>query len=332
MTPEQFERFVDPSSGVALRLQEAEISGGNVRSGRLVDANGTISFPVVDFIPRFVPTDNYAVNFGLQWNTHRRTQLDSHNGSTYSRDRFFAATGWPADLTGQRILEAGSGAGRFTEILVGSGADVYSCDFSGAVEANYANNGDARNLTLFQGSIYELPLPEQSFDRVVCLGVLQHTPDPEKTFDCLAKMVRPGGSLVVDAYSQSWKQLLHWKYLLRPLAKRLPPPLLYSLVAWYTPKLLPLAAILRQVGGRAGARLVPILDQSDKAVSAEIQRDWAILDTFDALSPAFDHPQSGATLRRWFETRGFDAVEVTGDALVVARGTRAPASAGRPGA
>ena len=44
------------------------------------------------------------------------------------------------------ILEVGSGAGRFTEVLVTTGATVISCDLSSAVDANYRNNGTQREF------------------------------------------------------------------------------------------------------------------------------------------------------------------------------------------
>jgi len=44
------------------------------------------------------------------------------------------------------------------------------------------------------------------------------------------------------------------------------------MVNWYAPKLMPLAKVMRKIGGRAGARLVPILDQSDKLVPPTVQR------------------------------------------------------------
>ncbi len=322
MTPEQLGCFADPDSGAPLRLVDAEMVGGHVKSGSLVAADGGATFPVREFLPRFVPADNYADNFGLQWQTHRHTQLDSRNGATYSRDRLFVGSGWPADLRGQRVLEAGSGAGRFTEVLAGTGAEVFSFDFSAAVAANYASNGHRPNVVLFQGDIYKIPFPERSFDKVICLGVLQHTPDVGKTFRCLAKMVKPGGSLVVDAYSTGWKQMVHWKYVMRPLTRSMDRRKLYRFVSWYAPKLMPLARVMRKIGGRAGLRLVPIMDQSDKAVAPDVQRDWTILDTYDALSPTFDRPQSAATLRRWFGECGFRDVHVGPGAIgLVARGT-----------
>lgn len=36
--------------------------------------------------------------------------------------------------------------------------------------------------------------------KVFCFGVLQHTPDVNKSVQCLAEMVKPGGELAVDFY------------------------------------------------------------------------------------------------------------------------------------
>src|SRR5262249_21242944 len=48
-----------------------------------------------------------------QWNRFARTQLDSANGTTESRDTFVEKTGWAlADLKGVRVLDAGCGMGR----------------------------------------------------------------------------------------------------------------------------------------------------------------------------------------------------------------------------
>ena len=67
-------------------------------------------YPVQQGIARFVPAENYARSFGLQWNRHRQTQLDSRVGKPISENRLFQTTGWPRDMRGARILEAGSGA------------------------------------------------------------------------------------------------------------------------------------------------------------------------------------------------------------------------------
>lgn len=281
------------------------------------------TFPITHDVPRFVPNDDYAESFGFQWNTHAKTQLDSFTSTSISHDRLFAASKWPNDLTGQVVLEAGSGAGRFTESLVKTGATVLSFDLSTAVDANHANNGQNGNLLIMQASIYNIPVQPRSIDKVVCLGVIQHTPDPQKTFQSLADCVRPGGQLVIDVYANRWRSVLSWKYLLRPITKRMNDRKLYSLVERVTRAVFPLSVLLYRYFGRLGIRLLPIVHYPWLGLPTEVAKQWAILDTFDMYSPAHDHPQSIKTIRRWYQAAGFVNVEVEyGPNGVVGRGSR----------
>jgi len=278
---------------------------------------------IVNSIPRFVSSDNYAHSFGYQWNIHRKTQLDSFTGLNISKDRLTAGTQWPDDLRNQRILEAGSGAGRFTEVLLATGADVFSFDYSLAVEANFLNNGHSKNLHLFQGDIYNMPFVEGTFDKVICFGVIQHTPDPAQTFLSLAKQVRPGGELVIDVYRHDIWACLQWKYLLRPFTKRADKKKLYKLISRLVPLMLPVARILRKLAGRVGARLSPIVEYSHLGLSPAVNRDWAVLDTFDMYSPEYDLPQTLATVKDWFEKAEFvDVVVKNGFNGVVGKGRK----------
>jgi SAM-dependent methyltransferase len=265
--------------------------------------------------------ENYAGSFALQWNKHRKTQLDSFTGLTISRDRLFGITRWPADLTGQTILEAGSGAGRFTEVLVTTGAEIVSFDLSSAIEANFRNNGHNKNLRILRADILDIPVPPMSFDKVLGLGVIQHTPDPGKAFLSLAECVKPGGEIVIDVYAARLRALLSWKYILRPVTKRMSSPRLYALVEWATPRLFPVARALSRILGRAGPRLLPIVYYP--GLPSELSLQWSILDTFDMLSPVHDHPQTLKTVRRWFEEAGFVDVFVGyGPNGIVGRGRR----------
>jgi SAM-dependent methyltransferase len=280
-------------------------------------------YPVINSIPRFVPPSNYADSFGFQWNTHAATQLDSQCNITLSRDRVFAVTGWPEQLKGQTVLEAGSGAGRFTEVLVKTGANILSFDFSTAVDANSRNNGTHSNLMLFQGDIFNIPVPDHSIDRVFCLGVLQHTPDPKKAFMSLASKVKPGGSLAIDIYAWDWKAALQWKYVLRPISRNLNNKKLYRFVAAITPALVAPTRLLRKLAGRTGARLSPIVEYSHLGLDDATNKQWAVLDTFDMYSPAHDHPQSETTIKAWFTEIGFEQIHVgRGPNGVIGRGQR----------
>jgi SAM-dependent methyltransferase len=283
-------------------------------------------YPIVNGVARFVQREHYAGSFGLQWNVHRKTQLDSYTGLPLSRNRLFDVSRWSEDLRGQTILEAGCGAGRFTEVLLSTGAQVLSFDLSTAVEANHANNASHPNVVIFQADIFAIPVRPLSVDKVICLGVLQHTPDPATAFRRLTEHVRPGGELVVDVYAAHMRSLICWKYALRPLTKRADRRRLYRIIAAGTPPLVPISAWLYRRAGSLGARLLPIVQYAHLGLPAALNREWAVLDTFDMYAPAHDHPQSLSTVSRWFEDAGFVGVTVEyGANGIIGRG-RKPAA------
>jgi len=143
--------MISKASSVFLSALPADAGSLNLNQDSLqCSACGTV-FNIVREIPRFVRNDDYAESFGFQWNVHARTQLDSFTKKSISRDRLFKATGWPSDLSGQTVLEAGSGAGRFTEVLVTTGASIISFDLSSAVDANHRSNGQHENFAYYPG-------------------------------------------------------------------------------------------------------------------------------------------------------------------------------------
>ena len=270
------------------------------------------NYVIKNGIPRFVSNFNYSNSFGYQWHQHYKTQLDSNSKLSISKDRLLEVTGWTLDeIEDSIIVEAGSGAGRFTEVLLNAGAYVISFDFSNAVDVIKKNlsNIDSR-LLLFQGDIMRIPLRKRNYSKVICLGVLQHTENPYKAFIELSSLVAPNGEIVIDIYKKTFSSLLQWKYLLRPLTKRLSKESLYSLINVIVPILLPLAAKLRKVAGRFGARLLPICDYSHLGLSDDLNKEWSILDTFDMYSPKYDKPRTKKTILKWFKDAELDVISV----------------------
>ena len=198
---------------------------GDVRvedADALVCAQGCVT-PVVRNVARFVDSDDYAAAFGWQWTHFRRSQLDSYTGTTISRDRLTRCLGGSLSMVrGKTVLEAGCGAGRFTELLLDAGARVVAADLSAAVDANYENCGHHREYFVCQADIRRLPVAPHSFDIVMCLGVVQHTPEPEETIAALAGYVAPGGLLVIDHYSEDYPVTAP-RRVLRDFLLRMPP-------------------------------------------------------------------------------------------------------------
>ena len=299
----------------------------DVVEGLLACARCEAQYPIRRGVPRFVPPENYAASFGLQWNRFRRTQLDSYSGVPISRERFFRQTGWaPEALQGRRVLDIGCGAGRFAEVALSCGATVVALDYSSAVDACWANLGASPALHVVQGDIYRLPFKPGSFDFVYCFGVLQHTPDVRSAFMALPPQLGPGGRLAVDVYPQLRANVVWPKYWLRPLTSRLGAERMFRLAERLVAWLWPLSLRVGRIPG-IGRKLryaIPVVNYEGIYPLSERQlRDWAVLDTFDMLAPAHDQPQSAETVTRWFQEAGLSGIEVFRSGFIVGRGARA---------
>lgn len=276
---------------------------------------GEHSYPVINGIPRFVDADNYAQAFGLQWKTHRQTQLDSVLNTTISLERLESCLGRPLDsLSGKSVLEAGCGAGRFTEWLVKSGAFVHSVDLSVAVEANKETIGERENYVVAQANILGLPFPAEAFDCVICLGVLQHLPSPEAGIEALWSMVKPGGWLVIDHYSWNIRMATKLAFVMRPWLKRMPPERskkivdglvrLFFPLHWAVRKYYPAQMILSRISP------VTFYYQTFPMLTKEQHYGMSQLDTYDGLTDYYKHYRTKNQLQSFLESLGAVNLEV----------------------
>lgn len=276
-------------------------------------------YPVKNSIPRFVTQDNYASSFGLQWNEYRTTQLDSHTGMTISHDRLERILGGSlAIVKGKKVLEAGCGAGRFSEILLKAGAHLYAVDLSTAVDANYANCSSHSNYSVCQASILELPFAHEQFDIVICIGVIQHTPNPEETLAALCRQVKPGGMLCIDHYTYGYAAT--WsRRVLRSMLLRMPGKIALGVCRALTACLWPVHRCLWHLRTMSLTsrlrhhflRFSPIVDYHDAypQLGPERLRIWATLDTHDTLTDCYKHLRSTDEIRNTLSSLGMVRIE-----------------------
>jgi hypothetical protein len=136
---------------------------------------------------------------------------------------------------------------------------------------------------------------------VLCLGVVQHTPDPEATIERLYAQVRPGGWLVLDHYAPS---LSHYTkitaLLLRPVLKRLPPRHGTVAAELLSKAFIPMHRAVRhqKLLQMALSRLSPLLTyyHVHPELNDRLQREWAILDTHDSLTDYYKHFRTGGQI------------------------------------
>ena len=104
--------------------------------------------------------------------------------------------GSPAGL---RILDAGCGDGALATALAGRGGNMTGVDADPHMLAAARARTEAMGLAvaLVEGDIGALPFPDVSFDVVVAVTVLCFVPQAEQAVLEMARVLRPGGCLVI---------------------------------------------------------------------------------------------------------------------------------------
>jgi ubiquinone/menaquinone biosynthesis C-methylase UbiE/DNA-binding transcriptional ArsR family regulator len=111
-----------------------------------------------------------------------------------------AIIGALADAPVRALLDLGTGTGRMLELLApqierGLGLDL-SLDMLSLARARLDRAG-LRHCSVRQGDIYDLALPKDSFDAVVIHQVLHFLEDGARAIEEAARVLRPGGRMLV---------------------------------------------------------------------------------------------------------------------------------------
>lgn len=256
-------------------------------------------YPVVDGIPRFVDSDRYVGNFSFEWKVHRRTQIDDADRKT-SAEAFYLRFGLPPEyFAGKRVLDAGVGAGRYADVALRAGAEVWGIDLSYSVATareNLARFGD--RVRLAQADLFSPPFAPEFFDVIYSFGVLHHTPDPRRGFDALVGLLKPGGVVCITTYPD-YGMYFTSRYA-RKLTTRLPAAVLYALTTLFT---LVFYFPYKYLGLRHGfmGRLLPI------SMSDSLRE--AILDTYDCYSPKYQFCYAVHEVFEWFKENGLERID-----------------------
>jgi ubiquinone/menaquinone biosynthesis C-methylase UbiE len=94
---------------------------------------------------------------------------------------------------------AGTGAGFMLPALAARCRKVDGVDLSPMIKytQEMLDKRGLHNVELAQADLAHLPYPDQTFDLVVCLSVIEHIPDPDAVLKEMARVLQPNGVLIL---------------------------------------------------------------------------------------------------------------------------------------
>lgn len=183
-----------------------------------------------------------------------------------------------------RVLDAGCGTGGFLAILRDRRPDLMGLGLEWNQDAAL-RAGQKSAAAVARGSVNALPFADNSFDAAVSADVLCHTSvDPLAALQEMARVLRPGGRLVVNMPAFQWMFSAHDRRV--QTARRLTAPQMAGLLReagfnrprarYWNSLLLPLMIVQRKLLARGDAvsdvaPFPPWLDATFHAVT-EIER------------------------------------------------------------
>ena len=291
-------------------LEAEEFDQGKIKTGMLACRDCNTEYVIRNYVPRFIESKSYADSFGAQWNAFAQVQLDDDH-TVESNLRFDSEIGWSESmLSGKSIIEIGSGAGRFVDVVSRRDARlVVGIDLTSAVDASQNSLANRDNVFFIQADVFNLPIKSVFFDYAYSIGVLHHTPEPQLAFEALVDIVRDGGDVGVSLYEISlysrpnrnslkvatidllWSLNLWRVEFFRTFTTKLPD----SLMIIYCKTVIPILHHLNKI---------PIFKFFRYLLPSTCYRKlpvaWSMLDTMDTYSTKIVHQYRAKDMFQWF--------------------------------
>jgi len=105
----------------------------------------------------------------------------------------------PANASGRRVLDAGSGYRFFAPLLARRGFVVDACDLDASIGPKYDEIAARYDVAIefTQQNLAKMTYADSSFDYICCISVLEHTRAPSEIVREFKRCLKPGGSLLL---------------------------------------------------------------------------------------------------------------------------------------
>lgn len=316
MNPGLVRRVVCPACLGRLELRVSAEDDGKIMEGEFRCHGCRSHYPVRGGVPRFLSARSAgeavetAERFGYEW-----TRFSEILPEYETQFLGWIAPATHQDFKDQVVLDAGCGKGRHLHLVARFGAaEIIGIDLGPAVEAAALNTKGFSNVSVLQADLLHCPLAPGSVDVIYSVGVLHHLPSPFAGFQSLARLLKPGGRMIVWVYGREgngW--VVKFVNPIRKVTSRLSLPLLRACSAWVAlPLWVALQGVYRPVHRlRSLAWLrgkLPYEAYLKDLVDFPFREIHAI--TFDHLLAPIAHYLRKGDVARWFSD-----CEMTLDAL-----------------
>ncbi|NYD25255.1 class I SAM-dependent methyltransferase [Leucobacter aridicollis] len=114
---------------------------------------------------------------------------------------------------GMRILDLAAGTGTSSAALAAHGAHVTAADFSEGMLAEGRRRNAGNDLIDFVwADATQLPFEDDSFDAATISYGLRNVSDPKQALAEMARVVKPGGRVVIAEFSRPSSEAVNWAY------------------------------------------------------------------------------------------------------------------------
>ena len=200
------------------------------------------------------------------------------------------------------VVDCGCGGGQHINFIAPYARRIIGIDLN-TTEIARSHTGGGSAVSFVEGDLATVELPEQH-EVVYCIGVLQHTVNPDATFANIKKLVASGGRLIIWCYSKegNWLNWAVLERLKRLFILKLSKPTLLKLASVLTTLLYPIIYTLYLLP----LRFLPYYEYFGNWRKLSFGRNR--LNVFDKLNAPITNFITLPQVQRWFNPGEFNAI------------------------